>query len=58
MPLRQRQEWVFKGGMRAVVRGGGEDGGGDSQAELNLSFLPQGCAAAAAAAVALCLKTD
>lgn len=31
--------------------------GGDSQAELNLSFLPQGCAAAAAA-VALCLKTD
>lgn len=57
VPLRQRQEWVFKGGMRVVVRGGAK-GGGDSQAE-SLIFAPGVCAAAAAAAaVALSLSED
>lgn len=40
VPLRQTQEWVLKGGMRVVVRGGAEEG---ETARLNLPFLPQGC---------------
>lgn len=57
VPLRQRQEWVFKGGMRVVVRGGAEEG---ETARLNLSFLPQGCVLLLLLLqlLSLCLKTD
>lgn len=58
VPLRQRQEWVFKGGMRVVVRGGAEEG---ETARLNLSFLPQGCVLLLLPLLlllSLCLKTD
>lgn len=51
MPLRQRQEWGLKGGMRVVV-GGGAAEGEDSQAE-SLIFAPGVCAAAAAVAHSL-----